>query len=825
MSKIEERLKSYFDDYRIIFWYDDGGGLMDEFEALEIDGVTKTVLDDNEFSLKYRMLKEEPKSKFLVYSPKKEPNDEDNWLIDLVLANKIFYADKTGLIVSELGLSIEFRDEIERFKKFFNAPKRIEDLKSLLSENENRKSLKLKIVATAIKAEPQASAIVLKLQENKKSLETLKKLDLLDALWEILEDAYGYDSKISFEDFTYKLLKSHFYYSLSPTQSVGDRGEMLNRDAILLVRDWMDSKTYGKCYKEIARETAKLLNIVSVVDALPFDDLLKCTTYEECEQAIIAEIRNRIADGKITDNEIEEIVESREHTFWFEEYKNLYNAMLYASKLILAIKSGDFSIESFDSGVESFTKQWYRIDTWYRKAVFYFKKSEFPNLIKELQRKVEDAYKNGFLRVLADSFGQYLQEYLSSGTAHQREFYKRRVSPFIEKNENVIVIISDALRYECGVELASRLASINRYTTKIEPMICSLPSYTQLGMASLLPNSQLKISDCDDSVYVDGQNSRGTENRTKILQRAYESSIAISDEEFLNFNRDDGREFVKRYRVVYIYHNEIDDTGDKPASEERVFDAVESSFETIIKIIKQANNFNRSNIFITSDHGFLYHNSATQESELCKYEDLIKPIKLSRRFIMGKDLEDSHCITKFSADQLGIECSNEIALANSINKIRVQGGGDRFVHGGATLQELVIPLISIKKRRVDDIRDVEVEVMPIAKITTNSVNVSFYQKEPISEKIKPLTLKIGFYSKSGELLTQCHTVTFDSTRNSSRNREKVLKFDFKQSVSRYNGERITLKLKRILENSSEESLYLEVETELKLAFFNEFDEF
>ena len=144
MSKIEKRLKSYFDDYRIIFWYDDGGGLMDEFEALEIDGVIKTVLDDNEFSLKYRMLKEEPKSKFLVYSPKRQPNDEDNWLIDLVLANKIFYADKTGLIVSELGLSIEFRDEIERFKKFFNAPKRIEDLKTLLSENENRKSLKLK---------------------------------------------------------------------------------------------------------------------------------------------------------------------------------------------------------------------------------------------------------------------------------------------------------------------------------------------------------------------------------------------------------------------------------------------------------------------------------------------------------------------------------------------------------------------------------------------------------------------------------------------------------------------------------------------------------
>jgi uncharacterized protein (TIGR02687 family) len=356
-------------------------------------------------------------------------------------------------------------------------------------------------------------------------------------------------------------------------------------------------------------------------------------------------------------------------------------------------------------------------------------------------------------------------------------------------------------------------------------MICSLPSYTQLGMASLLPHNQLKIADFDDSVYVDGQNSRGTDNRTKILQRAYENSIAISDEEFLGFSKDVGRAFAKKYKVIYIYHNEIDDTGDKPASEERVFDAVQSSFETIKKIIKQANNFNRNNIFVTSDHGFLYHNSQTQESELCRYDDIVKPVKLTRRFIIDKSIKTSHCIRKFSANTLGIECSNEIALANSINKIRVQGGGDRFVHGGATLQELVIPLISIKKRRVDDIKIVDVEVMPIAKITTNSVKVSFYQKEPINEKIKPITLKIGFYSKNGELLTQSHTVTFDSTQSVSRNREKVLKFDFKQSVNRYNGERITLKLQRKLDNSSEESIYLEVETELKLAFFNEFNEF
>lgn len=820
MSKIEEVLKRDFEKYRIIFWYDDGGDLRDKFESLEINGVKKIVLDDNEFSLKYQMLKEEPESKFLVYSFKKQPRDEENWLIDLLLANKVFYADRAGLIASELKLGIEFKDEIERFKKFFNSQKRIEEFKNLLDENETKKSFRLKLIAATVKAEPKISSIILKLQKNRaKLLDELKKSEMIENLFDMLEESYNYTSKISFDDFTYKLLNSHFYYDIDKSKVP------LNRDAAFLVRDWMDSKTYAKFYKDIAKETAKKLNIALVVDKLPFDKLLKCTTYEECEQALIVEIRNRVLDEKISANEIEDIVKSREHTFWFEDYKNLYNSMLYAAKLIDAVKNGSFLVDSFDGGVDGYAKVWHKVDMWYRKAVFYFRKAEFLNLIKDLQAKIEHIYINGFLRVLADNFGRYIKDYPLSKSARQRDFYKKKVLPFIQKNENIIVIISDALRYECGVELASRLSSMNRYDANIEPMVCSLPSYTQLGMASLLPHSRLEISNSDDGVYVDGQLSRGMDNRAKILQRAYENSIAISDEEFLNFSVNEGREFVKKYKVIYIFHNEIDSTGDKESSEEKVFDAVESSFETIIRLIKQANNFNRSNIFITSDHGFLYHNSPVQESELCKYEDLNKPVKLARRFIIGKNLQETNCITKFKASELGVECENDIALVNSINRLRFQGGGNRFVHGGAALQELIIPLLSIKKRRVNDIKDVEVEVMPLPKITTNSISVSFYQKEPVSEKVKPVTLKIGFYSKNGELLTESRTITFDSTEESSRNREKRVKFDFKQIASRHNREKVVLKLKKILENSSEESLYLETETELNIAFFNEFDEF
>lgn len=820
MSKIEQTLRDHFKNERIIFWYDGDEGLKDVFDALELPDVTKLILDGDEFSVKYRLLKEEPDAKFLVYSPEHQPKDDDNWLLDLLLANKVFYADKTSLITSDLGFDIGFKNIIQKYEKFFNAAKRTEALKALLTEGEDEETLELKILAAAINCDAAPSAVVLRLQESDKHIEALEKLELQDALWHMFKRNYAYDVESpSLKDFTYKLLQNHFYFCCDRARAP------LNREAMLLVRQWMDSRSHADRYRDVATAVAEELSIASVIADMAFESLLQCDTYEACEQSVVVGLRDRILNEKISDSEVNDIVEAREHTYWFDGFANLYKAMLYAAQLMRLIKADPFTITGFDNGITKYLQHWYRIDMLYRKYVYHMNRAEHLQMLRTMHGKVEDIYRNGFLRVVGDKFHDYLGDYTASKKMHQRSFYKQIVSPMIDKGENVVVIISDALRYECGAELASRLDSINRYTAELQSMVCSLPSYTQLGMASLLPHRELELRDKDDTVYVDGQNSRGLPNRARILQATCKSSTTISDEDFLNLSREEGREFVKQYQLIYIFHNEIDKTGDDLVSEEKVFDAVESSFEKIIRLIKQSNSFNRSNIFVTSDHGFLYHNTPTEESELCKYDYLTKPIKLNRRFVIGKDLQDNNCVRKFASSELKLKGDNDILLANSINKLRVVGGGNRFVHGSATLQELIIPLIAIRKKRSDDTRQVDVDVMSIPRITTNTINISFYQKEPVSEKVQPVTLKAGFYSKSGELLTQTQTVTFDSEQGDSRNREKVLRFDFKSNIGQYNNELVTLVLKRVLANSSEEPVYSEIDAQLKLAFFNEFDEF
>ena len=106
-------------------------------------------------------------------------------------------------------------------------------------------------------------------------------------------------------------------------------------------------------------------------------------------------------------------------------------------------------------------------------------------------------------------------------------------------------------------------------------MFTTLPSYTKLGMAALLPHSKLSYKAESDEVLCDDISSNGTANRSRILQKNKSDSIAIQADEFLNMNtRLEGRDFVKSYSLFYIYSNTIDKIGDDVDSETKVIKAV-----------------------------------------------------------------------------------------------------------------------------------------------------------------------------------------------------------------------------------------------------------
>jgi len=817
---IQQRLKTIFQKERLVFWYDDNEALKNEFDVIELDNVTKLEIDNNEFGIKRQVLSLQPTHKFLIYSPKKAPQDEDNWLLDLNIANYMFSADKTSLILQNLGLDVSFKEFISKFDKFFNAPKRLEALRALLGDRESNDTLALKIMAISIGCDDNIDSIMLKVFSNDKHFELLRKYSLTEEFFKAIHFKYAYEGE-SVKELCHKLFQNHFYHALDKPKCT------LNSDARLFVKRWMDSSRHKESFEQISKEISDELHIDNIITDIDTSKLISCDTYEKCDQIVISALLSKLDNDNINSVEMAKTINTREHTFWFENYKNIYKALLSASLLFDFVKETTLTMKSFEEGIEEYSSHWYKADKYYRDYSMHSSKAEHLELLKPLNTKIEDVYLNAYLRELNDNWQSFAETYSTSRPIpHQQKFYNTKVEPYLQKRNKVFVIISDALRYECGVELSSKILAENkkrdRFSATISSMLSSLPSYTQLGMASLLPHRELSIRNKNDIVFVDDKSSSGTANRDKILKSYDENSMAMGYEDFLKYKRDDGRALVKNASVVYIYHDEIDKMGEK--NEIKTFDAVESTFDSIIKIIKQISNFNGSNILITSDHGFLYTNQATQDSEFCKVNS-DGAIKQNRRFIIGQNLERSTCLSSYSGTDLGIDGDNEYLIPKSINKIRVQGGGNRFVHGGATLQELVIPLIEVHiGKGKEEIKQVNVDIIPIRSISTNTVNISLYQSEIVDDKTKPITLKILFESADGVLLSDEFKHTFNSTEQYDTNRETRFKMSFKQNINEYNNQNIKLVLKKVLDGSRETPIYKDYEVKLALSFFNDFDD-
>jgi len=356
-------------------------------------------------------------------------------------------------------------------------------------------------------------------------------------------------------------------------------------------------------------------------------------------------------------------------------------------------------------------------------------------------------------------------------------------------------------------------------------MAASLPSYTQLGIASLLPHKRLSFDGKDGIVYVDGVRSDGSKNRDKILKMYHQKATYISAEEFMKMDKEQGRSFVKEHQIVYIYHNEIDAVGDSAASESGVFDAVEKSFEEIEQIIRRIFALNGNHILITADHGFLYHEGSVDGTDQCSMPKG-KVYKSARRFVIGKDLAFDKCGVEFDGEWLGIDDDVDVVLARSINKFRLQGAGDRFVHGGMTLQEVAVPVIRCKRKREDDRCVVDVSVIKhFSRITSNQISLSLIQSKSVDEKCAPRVLKMAFYAQDGTLLSNIQKGIFDKKAEDLRNLEQKFSFVFNAKASEYNKQIVYFRMIEQIEDSSMERIYKEEPFEMMIAFSNDFEEF
>lgn len=823
IDKIQQVLHEQFHKFRYIFWYDPEGVMEELVSGLKIEGVEILLLAHNAFSLKYRMLNgEQPERGFLIYSKEAEPDAESNWLLDFQMEGTKFCADMASLYAAECNIPLELKQRVvDEHLEFFKVAKNRSKLTEVVSGGMSYNEIIHKMLAVTANA-PIASNDLLTymlaeeyIHEKSTLLNKLEKYKLLSCYWEMVKTTFGYDKEHQIKDLIIVLFLDELANTLHQST--------LTNEAHIFMRDWRDSRQYGDMYKLWAEKLENELGIMQQLQGEPIERLVRIETFPCVDKIIAQYIHQEVKNNTINTEKLEAIVDERRNRLFYPVAAHTINAFLEARRLFEAIeKSMDgFSITSAEEGFKLYSDELYNIDQHYRHFFREADLAESRNLVNDIRPKVEQIYTNTFLSTLAAKWQPWvdtMDKWWIPGVYTQRSFFSTYVSPFMQKGKRLFVIISDALRYETMVELSGRIAQENRMEITMKPAMLGMqPSYTQLGMAALLPHRELSYEKESDEVFADGISTKGTANRAKILQNAIPKSIAIKAEEFMEVCSKD---WVKNYDLFYIYSNTIDKQGDALATETNVFKATEDEMNKIVRLVKMINSSNGSNILITADHGYIYQNETLDETDFTDFKAQGGTCYIeNRRFVIGKGLWDGNGAKTWKSEKVGIKAGVDIQICKGINRIRKQGSGTRFIHGGSMLQEVVVPVLHVNVKKKTDLKQVDVDILgKQTRITQMNQSVKFYQTEEASEKVKGVTLRMGFYTAEGEILSDQVTLTFDSTSSESNQREQKHTFKFKNTISRLNGRTILLRMEKQVENSNEFTLYREEEYKVSVMF-------
>lgn len=829
-ERIAATLSRLFDEKRIVFWYDAAREMRGDYDAVNLTDVVKLEISNNEFGLKYRILRQDRGQKFLLYHAGPRPADADNWLLDVFLASAEFRSDQVTMWLAELGLELGFAPVIRDHAEFFKAKGRVETLKKIRKPTDTATQLRLRMLEVCAGAAGGLDTIIeMQLADLAKghdeALRLIDRCGLTEFFWKQVGKAYGYQADSpDIEDFAITLFKA--CYAMSLTEEAA-----LNAEALVFFRRWKNDKTGSAHFETLAKRFEGPLAIKADVAKRDFRDLMAVDVFEEIERHIIRSIVQGMANQTATPGEVLRLVQDRAGSQWHGQFKDIYEAIRFAAEFLKGLAEVTLGMTSLAEGFHRYATTWFRLDQHYRRFIYHYQKCAQTSLLGHLFDRIENLYVNNYLVKLNDAWQEQVNKMSTwdiPGVDRQSDFYRRQAAFFRGQNQKFCVIISDAMRYEVAEECLTRIRALDRFDAELKPMLGVLPSYTQLGMASLLPHKALRINEDDSTLVFDGdQPTSGIANREKMLDsgRKGDRVAVLRAEDLKNLRTDEAKELFREHDVIYVYHNQIDAIGDKLATEDRLADAVEDALQDILVLVRKLASANASNILVTADHGFIYQHRVLEESDFSVAEVQGKVLARNRRFVLGKGLPMTQGMKRFSALELGLGGDFEVLIPNSINRLRIKGAGSRFVHGGASLQEIVIPVIRVAKGRESDVREVDVQIINSGKdlITAGQLAVLFYQSQPVSDKVQPRHLRAGLYASDGEAISDVHDLTFAFTSENPRERELARKIMLSRKADQYNNQYVFLRLEERVGKTSHYQEYANQRFQLRRGLATDFD--
>lgn len=841
LLNIQNQLNTEFakSDVRIVFWFDDKGEYEDEVSELQLGDVKLHILDgSNWFYSKYLLNESDSESKYLVYAPFPKPNDAKNPLADMFYYSVPYYTDRVSQMSQEMGIDNRFKEHLSLYGNFWKNKNRIEKFKELGIDHFNVETIDIGLLAvlTDVKT-PNFEEIVkqLLLNDSEKYMKAIEDNGLTERFWELCKKYFGYEpEKPNMDDLAACMILTYASASLKATVPASMQSYILKKrnDVVVFIRNIMDNVLYQDAYDNLAERVNKALRfVVRIKDDLKKDndksiqlaDIMACDAFKELDNIIIGwaldQLNDEILDAQIDGMSIAQIADQRTSKAYHfgEVYKNEYQALKYAYMMMKSVSLMEFTSD-IKVLVDKYQKETYLIDSYYRWFYYSYDKIEDTDRFSGVRERVENIYSNIYLQNLTPKWNMnFTDETIQSvGLVKQDDFYKHYLKGYEAKNNRIIVIISDAFRYECAKELMERFELDEKCEAKMETMLSVLPSVTSVGMASLLPHNELDV-DSQLNVTVDGQACGDMISRDKILKNQNENNVALSFDELANANQSTIRELLQGKKIVYIYHNQVDARGDKPASENEVFNACSEAIEEIYRLIKRLTGYiSAPKFFITADHGFLYKRDKLQEFDKVSYPKEICAYSNKRFLLTTESVSEQGMASRMMAYLKGLYVTTPIGA----DIFKVAGGGQNYVHGGSSLQEMLVPVIELTTNTRGVAYDyVDVILTSVSRKVTNLITYfDFIQTEKVTDTMKARNIVAYFATGDGEKISFDVPIVANSREDAPEKRTFHEKFTLKTREYKY-GDKYYLVL---ADANDEKNILQQYEFMIDIAFVDDF---
>lgn len=817
MIQIQERIQNYFErnpKLHVLFVFDVMGIIKQDLMSIEWnDDYIYKEFDGAWFNTKYNIENTwKEKRVILLFSNITYPHSEEQQLrfplMDMLRANMEYKEDDYEALMQQHNLPDKFRPFIKRNIQLMSSSKLTTMLEPYMTPEAFSEDVVCRAMISSYLGEKKVvdwDEIVVRMfildleEEERKRIDFYKRLstnsDANKAVNDHLNKLFGltYTSSVSRMKSVASCLKYNCI-TQSLTAATADSykaykiTELPRLNAINRLYEYgINNRTLSDKFKKAISTLASEIKEQEIINVYGID-----APYYQLTESLCWPILNEMLENKLQSAPDETDDRMRELSLKFNPdshiqivFSFIENVALYYSK-VNAI--GSLRLNTPEAYVQLYLDKFYELDMHYRKSLEYYHEAKTKDLpvsqkLSETKQRLDQDYAKltnmlnlEWLTCVKEK-GNYFD---GLSLPKQEDFFVNSYNSSANAPKQA-VIISDALRYEVAQELMHELAK-EKNIAKLSAYRAMLPTETKYCKPSLLPHSTLKLQ--GDNMEVDGKVLSGLDARTVQLTKFVEKACCVNFATIISSSRNDNRELFKR-QMVYIFHDTIDEAGhsQNPLS---VVSACKAAVKELANLVTTLHaSLNVTDVFITSDHGFLYNDMLFEEKDKHRIDEPC--IEKKSRYYLTTDTAEQTGILKMPLNRVsGMTSLNPtyVAVPVGTNRLAAQGGGYSFTHGGASLQEMIIPVIRSSQKRIEKTEKVGVSLMThnLSMVSSRLV-FKLIQSDAVSMTMLPRTVVCCIYN-GDDPVTDIKTIPLDSAdANNLNNRVTDISMTLNKAVS------------------------------------------